>query len=505
MSMRIGFDSEKYLAEQTAAILDRVKRFENKLYLEFGGKLLYDYHAARVLPGFDPNVKIRLLQELRDRSEVVLCIYAGDIERKKMRADFGITYDTDALKLIDDLRERDINVTGVVITRFDNQPSALLFKNKLERRGIQVYIHRYTKGYPTDVDVVVSDEGYGANDYIKTAKPIVVITGPGPLSGKLATCLSQLYHEWRRGTHAGYAKFETFPIWNLPLKHPVNVAYEAATADIRDFNVIDSFHLEAYDQKSVNYNRDVEAFPLLRRIIEKITGEPSFYKSPTDMGVNRAGFGIIDDEAVKTAATQEVIRRYFRYACEYAMGLTDKETVQRAELLMNELGASPDHRSTVPPARNAAVEAESHGKGNDGVYCGAAIELRDGAIVTGKNSPLMHSSSALVMNAIKHLAGLPDSIHLLPPEIIASLSHFKKDVLRGTMLSLDLEETLIALSISATMNPAAQAAVAKLKELRGCEVHLTHIPTPGDDAGLRKLGVNLTTDPNFVSKQLFVG
>lgn len=503
--MRIGFDSEKYLAEQTAAILDRVKRFENKLYLEFGGKLLYDYHAARVLPGFDPNVKIRLLQELRDRSEVVLCIYAGDIERKKMRADFGITYDTDALKLIDDLRERDINVTGVVITRFDNQPSALLFKNKLERRGIQVYIHRYTKGYPTDVDVVVSDEGYGANDYIKTAKPIVVITGPGPLSGKLATCLSQLYHEWRRGTHAGYAKFETFPIWNLPLKHPVNVAYEAATADIRDFNVIDSFHLEAYDQKSVNYNRDVEAFPLLRRIIEKITGEPSFYKSPTDMGVNRAGFGIIDDEAVKTAATQEVIRRYFRYACEYAMGLTDKETVQRAELLMNELGASPDHRSTVPPARNAAVEAESHGKGNDGVYCGAAIELRDGAIVTGKNSPLMHSSSALVMNAIKHLAGLPDSIHLLPPEIIASLSHFKKDVLRGTMLSLDLEETLIALSISATMNPAAQAAVAKLKELRGCEVHLTHIPTPGDDAGLRKLGVNLTTDPNFVSKQLFVG
>jgi uncharacterized protein (UPF0371 family) len=505
MPARIGFDSNKYLAEQTAAILERVKKFENKLYLEFGGKLLYDYHAARVLPGFDPNVKIRLLQELRDKSEVVLCIYAGDIERKKMRADFGITYDADALKLIDDLRERGINVTGVVITRYENQPSALLFKNKLERRNVQVYIHRYTKGYPTDVDVVVSDEGYGANDYIQTTQPIVVVTGPGPLSGKLATCLSQVYHEWRRGTHAGYAKFETFPIWNLPLKHPINVAYEAATADIRDFNVIDSFHLEAYNQKAVNYNRDVEAFPLLKRIIEKITGEPSFYKSPTDMGVNRAGFGIVDDGAARVAATQEVIRRYFRYNCEYAMGLTDKGTVQRAELLMNELGADPEDRSTVLPARQVAAEAEKNGKGNEGIYCGAAIELRDGTIVTGKNSPLMHSSSALILNAIKHMASLQDSIHLLPPEIIASLSHFKQDVLRGTMLSLDLEETLIALSIGATMNPAAQVAVDKLKELRGCEVHLTHIPTPGDDAGLRKLGVNLTTDPNFVTKQLFMG
>jgi len=505
MPARIGFDSNTYLAEQTAAILERVKRFENKLYLEFGGKLLYDYHAARVLPGFDPNVKIRLLQELRDKSEVVLCIYAGDIERKKMRADFGITYDADALKLIDDLRERGINVTGVVITRYENQPSALLFKNKLERRNIRVYIHRFTKRYPTDVDVVVSDEGYGANDYIQTTQPIVVITGPGPLSGKLATCLSQLYHEWRRGIHAGYAKFETFPIWNLPLKHPVNVAYEAATADIRDFNVIDSFHLEAYNQKAVNYNRDVEAFPLLKRIVEKITGEPSFYKSPTDMGVNRAGFGITDDGAVRVAAIQEVIRRYFRYGCEYAMGLTDKETVQRAELLMNDLGAKPEDRSTVPPARQAALEAEKNGKGNEGIYCGAAVELRDGTIVTGKNSPLMHSSSALILNAIKRMAGLPDHIHLLPPEIIASLSHFKQDVLRGTMLSLDLEETLIALSIGATMNPAAQAAVDTLKELRGCEVHLTHIPTPGDDAGLRKLGVNLTTDPNFVTKHLFMG
>ena len=500
--MRIGFDNEKYLAEQSAAILERVSKFENKLYLEFGGKLLFDFHASRVLPGFDPNVKIRLLQQLRDKAEVLLCIYAGDIERKKIRADFGITYDVDALKLIDDLRERGIGVTAVVITRYENQPSALLFRNRLERRDIQVCFHRFTKGYPTDVDTIVSDEGYGANDYIQTTRPIVVVTGPGPLSGKLATCLSQVYHEWRRGTHAGYAKFETFPIWSLPLKHPVNVAYEAATADIKDFNLIDPFHLEAYNIPAVNYNRDVEAFPLVRRIIEKITREPSFYKSPTDMGVNRAGNGITDDDVVRQAATQEVIRRFLRSSCEYVMGLAERESVQRCELLMNELGATPNDRSTVSPALQAAQGAEAGGKGNDGIYCGAAIELKDGTIVTGKNSPLMHSASALVMNAIKHLAGLPDSIHLLPANVIASLSHFKRDVLRGKMLSLDLEETLIALSISATLNPAAQVAIEKLKELRGCEMHLTHIPPPGDEAGLRKLGVNVTSNPLFTTNQL---
>jgi uncharacterized protein (UPF0371 family) len=500
----IGFDSEKYLNEQTTAILERVSRFDNKLYLEFGGKLLYDYHAARVLPGFDPSVKMRLLQQLQDESEVLLCIYAGDIERKKVRADFGITYDSDALKLIDDLKDWGIDATAVVITRFENQPSAAIFKNKLERRNVRVYTHRYTKGYPTDVDMIVSDEGYGANEFIQTRKPIVVVTGPGPFSGKLATCLSQLYHEHRRGLHAGYAKFETFPIWNLPLKHPVNVAYEAATADIKDFNVIDSFHLEAYNEKAVNYNRDVEAFPLLRRIIEKITKSSSFYKSPTDMGVNRAGYGIIDDGVVREAAIQEVIRRYFRYSCEYAMGLVDKETVQRAELLMKELGAKPEDRCTVGPARQAAAEAEKTGKGSDGTFCGAAIGLSDGTIVTGKNSASMHASSALVLNAIKQLCNLPDNLHLLPPHVIESLSHFKKDVLRGKMLSLDLEETLIALSISATTDPAARAAVDKLKDLRGCEMHVTHIPTPGDEAGLRKLGVNLTSDPDFATKRLFV-
>jgi len=503
MPPRIAFDNERYLAEQSAAILERVAKFGNKLYLEFGGKLLFDYHAARVLPGFDPNVKIRLLQQLRDKSEVLLCISAGDIERKKIRADFGITYDADALKLIDDLRARGISVTGVIVTRFDGQPSAQLFKNRLERRNVRVVMHRSTKGYPTDVETVVSDEGYGANEYIPTTQPIVVVTGPGPLSGKLATCLSQLYHEWRCGVHAGYAKFETFPIWSLPLKHPVNIAYEAATADIKDFNLIDPFHLEAYNQRAVNYNRDVEAFPLLRRIIEKITGKPSFYMSPTDMGVNRAGYGIVDDAAVRAAATQEVIRRYLRYACEYAIGVADKETVQRAELLMKELGVTPENRRTVGAAREAAREAEAHGKGNNGVYCGAALELADGTMITGKNSPEMHSSAALILNAVKHLAGLPSSIHLLPPAIISSLSHFKREVLQGTMLSLDLEETLIALSISATSNPAASLAIEQLKALRGCEVHLTHIPPPGDEAGLRKLGVNLTSDPQFVGNLLF--
>jgi len=503
MPLRIGFDNEKYLAEQTTAILDRMNLSHHKLYLEFGGKLLFDYHAARVLPGFDPNVKMRLLQKIRDNSEVVLCIYAGDIERKKVRADFGITYDSDALKLIDDLRDWDVEIAAVVITRYENQPSAKTFKNKLERRNIHVYTHRYTKGYPTDVDTIVSDEGYGANEYIHTKKPIVVVTGPGPYSGKLATCLSQIYHEYRHGVHASYAKFETFPIWNLPLKHPVNMAYEAATADIRDFNMIDSFHLEAYNEKAVNYNRDVEVFPVLMRIMEKITGKHSFYKSPTDMGVNRAGFGIIDDDAVREAAVQEIIRRYFRYACEYVMGFADKETVQRVELLLEDLGAKPENRIVVQPARQAAVEAEKKGKGNEGIFCGAAIELADGTIVTGKNSPLMHSASALILNAVKQLAGIPDAMHLLPPNIMESISHFKKDVLKGKMVSLDLEETLIALSISATVNPAAQMAVEKLKELSGCEVHLTHIPTPGDEAGLRKLGVNLTSDPDFATKRLF--
>lgn len=504
MAKKIGFDNEKYLKEQTTAILERVGRFNHKLYLEFGGKVLFDYHASRVLPGFDPNVKMRLLQLLKDKIDVILCIFAGDIERKKVRADFGITYDTDALKTIDDFKEWGIEVTAVVITRYENQPSAKAFKNKLERRGIKVYTHKYTKGYPTDLDLVVSDDGYGANEPVKTTKPIVIVTGPGPGSGKLATCLCHLYHEYKKGIKAGYAKFETFPIWNLPLRHKVNVAYEAATVDIKDFNMIDYHHLEAYNEKVINYNRDVEAFPLLKRIIEKITKAPSFYKSPTDMGVNRAGFGIIDDQVVQDAAHQEIIRRYFRCACEYVMGFIEKDILNRAELIMENIGARVDDRKVVLPARHAAEEARRKEKGHNGIYCGAAIEMDDGKIVTGSNSPIMHAASSLIINATKALANLPDTMDLLPKNILDSLSHLKKEIFSGKMLSLDLEETLIALSISAISNPAAQMAVENLKKLKGCEVHLTHIPTPGDEAGLRKLGVNLTCDPEFSTKSLFI-
>jgi uncharacterized protein (UPF0371 family) len=504
MDHALGFDNAHYLQEQKKAILERMGRFSSKLYLEFGGKLFFDYHAARVLPGYDPNVKMKLLQQLRSQADFLLCIYAGDIERKKMRADFGHTYDVDAMKLIDDLREWGIQIRAVVVTRFDNQPAARIFKNKLERQGIRVYTHRFTKGYPTDVDVIVSDEGYGANDYIETEHALVIVTGPGPGSGKLATCLSQLYHEYRRGLASGYAKFETFPIWNLPLKHPVNVAYEAATADLGDFNLVDPFHLEAYGKIAVNYNRDVEVFPVLRRIIEKITGGPSFYRSPTDMGCNAAGFGIVDDAAVRAAAKQELIRRYFRYSCEYTLGFVEKETVERAELLMRELGVAPADRPVVVAARRAAAEAEASGKGNKGVFVGAAMELRDGTIVTGKNSPLMHAASALVLNAVKKLAEIPDKIPLLSPSIVESVGALKTSVFGSKTVSLDLSEVLICLSINAATNPMAHLALEKMKELQGCEVHITHIPTPGDDSGLRRFGINLTTDPHFASKHLLV-
>ncbi len=505
MDRTAAFDNDRYLSEQTAAIQERVERFNDKLYLEFGGKLLYDYHAARVLPGFDPNVKMKLLQKLGGLAEVLLCIYAGDIERKKIRADFGITYDADAMKLIDELAEWGVDVRAVIITRYEGQPGAAAFKKRLEHRGVPVHTHSRTKGYPTDVDVIVSDQGYGANDYIETTKPIVVVTGPGPGSGKLATCLSQLYHDYQHGLRSGYAKFETFPIWNLPLRHEVNAAYEAATAELKDVNMLDHFHLEAYEKRAVNYNRDIEAFPLLRRIIEKITNAPSFYKSPTDMGVNRAGFGIVDDTAVRAASAQEIIRRFYRYSCEHAMGLVDRDSVDRIELLMDDLGLRPENRRVVEPAREAAVEARERGKGNEGIFCGAAMELPGGDIVKGSNSPLMHAASGLVLNAAKRLAGIPKEIPLLPSSITESLGYLKTEVLDGKRVSLDLEETLIALGISATANPAAQVAVEKLKQLRGCEVHMTHMPTPGDEAGLRKLGVNLTSEADFATKNLFVG
>ncbi len=499
-----GFDNEKYLDEQSRCILDRAGRFTGKLYLEFGGKLLFDYHAMRVLPGYDPNVKMRLLQRLKEKVEIVLCIHAGAIERKKMRADFGITYDADALKLIDDLKDWGLDVSAVVVTRFDDQPAARLFLNRLERRHVRVYTHRAIPGYPLDVNAIVGPGGFGINPHIETTKPIVVVTAPGPGSGKLATCLSQIYHDHAKGGNSGYAKFETFPIWNLPLNHPVNIAYEAATADIADFNEVDPFHLEAYKETTINYNRDVEAFPVVKKTLERIMGKDIAYKSPTDMGVNRAGFAVTNDDAVREAARQEIIRRYFRYSCEYMMGLAGKETVQRAEVILQKLNLSPEDRKVVKPARDAAAAAEDAGKGNAGIYCGVAIELADGSIVTGKNSPLLHAATACVLNAVKKLAGFPDRMLLLPASIMESIGALKKNVLNSKQISLNLDEALIALSISATHNTAAQMALEKLKELEGCEIHMTHIPTPGDEAGLRKLGMNLTSDPNFSTKNLFV-
>ena len=500
----IGFDNDTYLAEQTEEIKRRAEKSGNKLYLEFGGKLMHDMHAARVLPGYDPNVKIRLLQKLKDKAEIVLCVFAGDIERKKMRADFGISYDTDALKLIDGLRSWGLLIRAVVITRFCGQHAAKQFRARLEHRGIKVYYHYMTQGYPANVDTIVSPEGYGANEYIETERPIVVVTGPGPGSGKLATCLTQLYHDRNAGRLAGYAKFETFPVWNLPLEHPINIAYEAATVDINDANMVDPYHLQAYQEVAINYNRDVDAFPLLRAIWEKITHEPCPYKSPTDMGVNRVGFGITDDEVVRAAAKQEVIRRYFRHLCEFSSGQTEHITVDRIELLMQKLDLVPEDRVVVTPARQAGQDAMKKGKGRNGIFCGAAMQLKDGRIVTGKNSEQMHAAASMVLNAIKELSGIPDQIHLIAPQVVQSIVHMKHDILKGKYTSLNLDEALIGLAVSCATNPAAQIAMERLIDLRDCEMHLTHMVTPGDEAGLRRLGLRYTSDPFFASSELVI-
>jgi len=509
MAGSLGFDNEMYIREQAEFIRERMRRFDGRLYLEFGGKILADFHAARVLPGYDPNVKVRLLKELERDAEIVLCIHAGAIEHRKIRADYGITYDADAMKLMDDLGEWGLAVSAVVITRWEGQPAAQSFKTKLENRGVRVYTHTPTKGYPTDLDLIVSEEGYGANPRIDVTKPLVVVTGPGPGSGKLATCLSQVYHDHRLGQRAMYAKFETFPIWNLPLRHPVNVAYEAATLDLRDFNLIDPFHLEATGETAVNYNRDVEAFPILRAILERITGGSGIYRSPTEMGVNRAGFAIVDDEACREAAKQEVVRRYLRCACEYMMGMADKAALEKADLLLKELGIGPEYRPVVPAARAAASRAAEKAKAastssDQTVFCGAALELPSGQIVTGRNSDLLHAATAAIVNGAKVLAGVPDSIPLLSPLVIESIARLKRDILHGKSASLDVDELLIALSIGAALTPMVQTCVDQLPKLRGCQMHLTHVPTPGDEAGLRKLGINLTSDPAFASKRLFV-
>ncbi len=492
--MKIGFDNEKYLQMQSEHILERISKFDNKLYLEFGGKLFDDMHASRVLPGFLPDSKVRLLQTLKDKTEIIVIINAADIERKKIRADFGITYDADVLRLIDNLRSLDIYVSAIVITQFNGQPSAEIFKKKLEVRGERVFVHRHIKGYPNDVDTIVSDNGYGANEFVPTTRPLVVVTAPGPGSGKLATCLSQLYHEHKNGVNAGYAKFETFPIWNIPLKHPVNVAYEAATADLNDVNMIDPYHLEAYGVATVNYNRDVEAFPVVKKILSRITDKSDLYKSPTDMGVNMVGMCMFDDAACAEASKQEIIRRYYKARCGYKNGQVDKDVADRIESLMQQQGVTIADRPVVAAAKKREEET--------GVHC-LAMQLEDGFIVTGKSSALMSASSALLINALKHLTGISDDLHLLSPVTIEPIITLKRSI--GSKTSkLNLHETLLALSISGATNPVASFALSKLPQLAHTEAHSTRMLSSNEETYFNRMKVNLTCDPEFLTKNLYI-
>lgn len=493
--MKNGFDSQMYMEKQTQYILERISRFDNKLYLEFGGKIFDDFHAARVLPGFDPNGKIKLLCQLRDRVEVVFCVCAADIEKTKIRADIGITYDMEVLRLINLISKMGILVSSVVITQYTGQAAVEPFKRRLEMMGVRHYTHYPIKDYPMDINAIVSPEGYGKNDYIKTTRPLVVVTAPGPGSGKLATCLSQLYHEHKRGRMAGYAKFETFPIWNLPLKHPVNLAYEAATADLQDVNMIDPFHLEAYGVSTVNYNRDIEAFPVLRTILERVTGNPDFYRSPTDMGVNMAGFCIYDDDAVCYASRQEIIRRYYKTACDCRLGREKESTLEKIKSIMQQLAINADDRPVVLPAREKARQSAAPA---------AAVELEDGRIITGRTTALMSASASAVVNSIKALAGLDDKIMLISPIVLEPILKLKGDILGSASSVLKLDDVLIALSICAATNPTAALAVGCLHRLRGCEFHSTQMLRSGDEGTLRKLGLNVTCEPVFPAKDLLI-
>ena len=485
--MKIGFDNDKYLAMQSEHIRERIKKFDNKLYLEFGGKLFDDYHASRVLPGFQPDSKLQMLLQLKEQAEIVIVISAEDIISSKVRGDYGITYDLDVLRLIDAFQEMGLYVGSVCVTKYTAAAEVEAFEKRLSSLGIRTFRHYKIPGYPNDVARIVSDEGYGRNEYIETERPLVVITAPGPGSGKMAVCLSQLYHEYKRGVKAGYAKFETFPIWNIPLKHPVNLAYEAATADLNDVNMIDPFHLEAYGVTTVNYNRDVEAFPVLVAIFEKILGHCP-YKSPTDMGVNMVGNCIVDDEAVRFASRQEIIRRYYVAMCEQKQGKGSDETVRKLELLMKKAGVTPAERKVVAPALQRAEQTGAPA---------AAMELPDGTIVTGKTSDLLGASSALLLNALKKLAGMRDSLHLISPVVLDPIQHLKVDHLGNRNPRLHTDETLIALSICAATNPMAELAMEQLDKLRGCEVHSSVILSPVDEKTFKRLGVNLTCEPRY--------
>lgn len=491
--MKIGFDNDKYLKMQSEHIRERINQFDNKLYLEFGGKLFDDYHASRVLPGFAPDSKLRLLMQLSDQAEIVIVISAGDIEKNKIRGDLGITYDTDVLRLMEAFKENGLFVGSVVITQYSGQNSANLFKSKLEHLGIKVYIHYCIEGYPSNIPLIVSDEGYGKNDYIETSRPLVIITAPGPGSGKMATCLSQLYHEHKRGVRAGYAKFETFPIWNIPLKHPVNLAYEAATADLNDVNMIDPFHLETYGVTTVNYNRDVEIFPVLDAIFEKIYGENP-YKSPTDMGVNMVGNCISDDEVCQNASKQEIIRRYYDALNGLAEGTHSEEEIFKIELLMKQAHVTTDDRVVVSAALQRAEETGAPA---------AAIELDDGTIITGKTSNLLGASAALLLNALKHLSKIDDELHMISPEAIEPIQTLKTKYLGSKNPRLHTDEVLLALSISAASNPNAELALEQIPKLKGCQVHTTVRLSSVDVKMFKRLDIQLTTESKDENKRIY--
>ena len=501
MRGKMGFNNEVYITEQSKRIRQRVEQFD-KLYLEFGGKLFDDYHAARVLPGFDVNAKVKLLAELKDQAEIVFCISAKAIELNKVRSDIGITYDMDILRLIDKMRRMGLYISAILVTQYSGQPAADAFQRRLMQIGERVYVHTLTKGYPSDVNMIVSDEGYGVNSFIETTRPLVVVTAPGPGSGKLATCLSQLYHEQKHGVRAGYAKYESFPVWNLPLQHPVNVAYEAATADLKDVNMIDPFHLVAYNETTVNYNRDIEAFPVVRAILTRITGE-DIYQSPTDMGVNMIGYCIEDNEIVEEAAQQEIIRRLYKARCSCKQGTGDEEEVKRIEFLMSSLSLSAHDRRVVDRANDKAdalrAEAAREENQRDRGYnlSAVALELPDGTILTGKSSPLMNDTAAVVLNSIKYLAGISDEILLISPNVLEPIIRLKKEILGSRYPVLKLEEVLQALSFSATMNPTAELAIRQLKKLKGCDAHCSNIITQDDASCFVKLGINYTCEPEY--------
>lgn len=492
--MKKGFDNSKYIKIQSKNILKRVQMFDNKLYLELGGKLFDDMHASRVLPGFKPNAKIEVLKTMKDKLEIVFCINASDIEKNKINSNVNLTYDMDLLRLIDELRNLGFKVDNVVITLYKNQPAADVFRKKLARRNINTYLHTYTKGYPTDIDTIVSDEGYGANQYIETTKPIVLIASPGPGSGKLATAMSQLYHEYKRGVKAGYAKYETFPIWNLALKHPINIAYEIATADLKDVNMIDSFHLEEYGLKAINYNRDLETFPILKKILYKITGQ-YIYKSPTDMGVNMVGFCITDDDLVKEAAHQEMIRRYYKSLADYKKGLVDEEICQRIKVLIDEANIDINARKVVKAAKEKTDKEQ---------VPVIAMELNKKKIITGKNTAIMTAAASLVLNALKEFAYIADDINLLSPLVLEPMLKLKKDIFGYEKSMLNLQEVLYGLSICSCTNTLCEKALSKLNKLQNLEAHGSFFIPSVDEAMLRNLGVNLTNEAEFYSKNLFL-